>query len=53
MTEPRTNLTLAEITREVAEERGVPVPPDTDTMTPEDEHSFWDEVQSRFDAQDG
>lgn len=47
-----TRLTLAQVTRQVAEEYAaegkLTVPPDKDET---DEHGFWDEVQRRFDEQ--
>jgi hypothetical protein len=50
--------TLAEITAQLAQEwreqgKALPVPPDTDTMTPEAESQFWDEVERRHEAQAG
>lgn len=48
--------TLAEITREVAEEwrragKELSLPPDDSAPGDEREVEFWDEVQSRFDEQ--
>lgn len=51
-----TRLTLAQVTQQVAEEwkadgKPLALPPDS---TPDgSEDAFWDEVQRRFDAQDG
>jgi hypothetical protein len=50
-----TKLTLAEVTRQVADEWAadgkLSVPPDPDSV--KDDDAFWDEVQRRFDQQEG
>lgn len=55
MPETTTKLTFAEVTRQVADEWAaegkLPVPPDTEVL--EDDSEFWDEVQKRYDAQEG